>query len=52
MTYYFEIKNAKTGENYQGYGSGMRSIAQQVGWKIKDCKSIYRAPVLQCQRRN
>lgn len=43
---YFEIKNIKTGETYQGYGSGMRSIALQAGWRVQDCKSIYRAPAL------
>jgi hypothetical protein len=46
MTYYFEIKNTKTGETYQDYGPRMSSIAQQAGWKVRDCKSIYRAPVL------
>lgn len=46
MTYYFEIKNTKTGNTYQGYGSGMKSIALQAGWKVRDCKSIYRAPAL------
>lgn len=44
MTYYFEIKNAKTGGTYQGYGSGMKAIALQVGWRPQDCKCIYRAP--------
>lgn len=43
MTYYFEIKNTKTGETYQGHGAGMKSVALQAGWKVKDCKCIYRA---------
>jgi hypothetical protein len=43
MTYYFEIKNTKTNETFQGYGPGMRSIALQAGWKIRDCKCVYRA---------
>ena len=46
MTYYFEIKNTKTGKTYQGYGTGVKSIALQAGWKVKDCKCIYRAPAL------
>lgn len=44
MTYYFEIKNIKTGESYQGYGSGMKAIALQTGWRPQDCRCIYRAP--------
>lgn len=44
MTYYFEIKNTKTGESYQGYGSGMKAIALQAGWRPQDCKCIYRTP--------
>ena len=43
MTYYFEIKNTKTGEAYQGYGANMRAIANQAGWKVQHCKCIYRA---------
>ena len=46
MTYYFEIKNTKTNENYQGYGSNMRAIAKQAGWKPQFCKCIYRAGAL------
>lgn len=46
MTYYFEIKNIKTGDTYQGYGSNMKAIALQAGWRIKDCKCIYRAPTM------
>lgn len=46
MTYYFEIKNSKTGETYQGHGTGVKSIALQAGWKVKNCKCIYRAPAL------
>ena len=44
MTYYFEIKNTKTGESYQGCDSGMKAIALQVGWRLQDCRCIYRAP--------
>ena len=46
MIYYFKIKNIKTGDTFQGYGSNMRSIALQAGWKVKDCKNIYRTPAL------
>lgn len=46
MTYYFEIKNIKTNETYQGYGSNMKAIAKQAEWKVKDCKCIYRASAL------
>ena len=43
MIYYIEIKNIKTGEAYQGYGAGMQAIANQAGWRVRDCKCIYRA---------
>lgn len=46
MTYYFEIKNVKTGDTCQGYGSNMKAIALQAGWRVKDCKCIYRAPTM------
>ena len=46
MTYYFEIKNTRTNEIHQGYGSNMKAIATQANWKAKDCKCIYRAPAL------
>ena len=46
MTYYFEIKNIKINSTFQGYGSGMRSIALQAGWRVRDCKCIYRAPAM------
>jgi hypothetical protein len=46
MTYYFEIKNIKTGDTYQGYGSNMKAIALQADWRVKDCKCIYRAPTM------
>lgn len=46
MTYYFEIRNTKTGDTFQGYGLGVRSIALQAGWRVRDCKCIYRAPAM------
>ena len=46
MTYYFEIRNTKTGDTFQGYGPGVRSIALQAGWRVRDCKCICRAPAM------
>ena len=46
MTYYFEIKNTKTGDTFQGYGPAVRSIVLQAGWRVQDCKCVYRAPAV------
>lgn len=43
MTYYFEIKNTKTNECATAIASGMKKACEAIGWKVRDCKCIYRA---------
>jgi len=41
--YYFEIKNTKTNETATVTGKGMVQACKSIGWKVSECKCIYRA---------
>ena len=42
MTYYFEIRNTKTGECATATGKGMTQACKSIGWNVRDCKCVYR----------
>ena len=41
--YYFEIKNTRTYECATAEGKGMAQACKAIGWKVRECKCIYRA---------
>ena len=43
MTYHFEIRNTKTGECAAATGKGMQQACDSLGWKVRECKCVYRA---------
>ena len=45
MTYYFEIRNTKTNECATATAKGMAQACNLLGWKVRECKCVYRAEV-------
>lgn len=41
--YYFEIKNTKTNATATATAKGMAQACKSIGWKVRECKCIYRA---------
>lgn len=44
MTYIFEIRNNKTNETSEQTGVNFKEACAKAGWKVYDCKCVYRAP--------
>lgn len=44
MTYTFEIRNNKTNETSEQTGINFKEACAKAGWKVYDCKCVYRAP--------
>ena len=41
--YYFEIKNTKTNKRASAIAKGMAQACNLLGWKVRECKCVYRA---------
>lgn len=44
MTYIFEIRNNKTNETSEQTGINFKEACAKAGWKVYDCKCVYRVP--------
>ena len=47
MTYYFEIRNIKTGECATATGKGMQQACDSLGWKVRECRCVHKVAMEQ-----